>query len=249
MERIGLVVHPRRAIDRALTTLEAWSSAHGIELVQVRTPGQERVVAEAADAADCDLIAALGGDGTTLAALRVATAARRPVLGVACGSLGALTATSAGNLEPALERVLAGDWTARKLPALEVLADESHRAINDLVIVRDGAGQVAVSIFLDDELYVRYGGDGVVVATPLGSSAYTLGCGRAGARARLVRARRHAARAARRLLPAARHRSRGRRAHRAGDRMGRSEDRARRPDRRDDRAPRTDPAHRPAAAR
>ena len=68
----------------------------------------------------CDLIVALGGDGTTLAAIRAAAAAGRPVLGIACGSLGALTAVSAGDLAVALDRVAAGDWTARRLPALVV---------------------------------------------------------------------------------------------------------------------------------
>ena len=177
MERIGLVVHPRRPIDRALATLRDWTSAEGIDLVQIRTPGQARVEAEAGDIASCDLVVALGGDGTTLAALRVAAPAGRPVLGVACGSLGALTATSADHLREALERVEAGDFTERSLPALEVQGRASHRAINDLVVVRDGAGQVSVSIYLDDALYVRFGGDGVVVATPLGSSAYTLAAG------------------------------------------------------------------------
>ncbi len=120
---------------------------------------------------------ALGGDGTTLAALRVATAADKPVLGVACGSLGALTATSADGVEDALERFRTGDWTPRPLPSLAIEGKEGHTAINDLVIVRDGAGQVAVSVFLEGQLYVRFGGDGVVVATPLGSSAYTLAAG------------------------------------------------------------------------
>ena len=62
---------------------------------QIRVGGQERVVADAGDAADCDLVLALGGDGTTLHALHAAAEAGRPVLGVACGSLGALTATAA----------------------------------------------------------------------------------------------------------------------------------------------------------
>ena len=177
MERIGLVVHPRRAIGRALDAVADWAAARGIEVVQVRTPGQDREVAPAGDAADCDLVVALGGDGTTLAALRVAAPAARPVLGVACGSLGALTATSAEALPEALDRIRAGDWHERRLPALEVHARAEHRAINDLVIVRDGAGQVTVSIWVDDQLYVRFGGDGVVVATPLGSSAYTLAAG------------------------------------------------------------------------
>ena len=208
MERIGLVVHPRRPLDGALATVTDWAAAHGVEVVQIRTPGQDREVAPAAAAADCDLVVALGGDGTTLAALRVATAAQKPVLGVACGSLGALTATSADDVDEALDRFRTGDWTPRRLPEPRIEGKERPPAINDLVIVRDGAGQVAVSVWVEDQLFVRFSGDGVVVATPLGSSAYTLAAGGPILAPGHGRARHHAARAARRLLPAAGHRRR-----------------------------------------
>ena len=101
------------------------------------------------------------------------------MLGVACGSLGALTAVTADELEDALERVAAGDWTERRLPALVVEreGEEDLRAINDLVLVRGGAGQVMVEIEIDGERYIRLAGDGLVAATPLGSTAYTLAAG------------------------------------------------------------------------
>jgi NAD+ kinase len=175
LHRIGLVVHPRRALDEALATVREWAEANGAEVVQVGTPGQERVVAEAAEAASCDLVIALGGDGTALAALRAAAPCHRPVLGVACGSLGALTATTADRLSDALTRVAAGDWRPRRLPA--IAADGpggTLRAINDIVLVRAAAGQVSVEVRLDGERYVRYAGDGLIAATPLGSTAYTL---------------------------------------------------------------------------
>ena len=108
IERIGLVVHPHRQLERALETLRAWSAEHGAEVVQVPVRGQDRVVAPASDAASCDLIVALGGDGTTLAALHAAAPHRLPVLGIACGSLGALTATSAESADEALSRIAAG---------------------------------------------------------------------------------------------------------------------------------------------
>jgi NAD+ kinase len=178
-ERIGLVVHPERAIDGALQTAREWAQAHGAEVVQVADSGQQRKVAEEADVAACDLVVALGGDGTTLAALHAAARAGKPVLGVACGSLGALTAVSAAELRDALERVAAGDWRARALRGLQVTGDggEARTAINDVVIVRRGASQVALEIRVDGELYVRFAGDGLVVATPLGSSAYTMAAG------------------------------------------------------------------------
>ncbi|MCW2984369.1 MAG: kinase, partial [Conexibacter sp.] len=66
IDRIGVVVHPRRRLDNALATLHVWAEDHGGEVVQVPVRGQDRVVAELGDAATCDLVVALGGDGTTL---------------------------------------------------------------------------------------------------------------------------------------------------------------------------------------
>jgi NAD+ kinase len=175
-DRIGLAVHPRRELDGALATIRDWAERQGAEVVQI-VPSAEREVAPRGEAADCDLAIALGGDGTTLAALHAAAPVGRPVLGVACGSLGALTSVTAEHLEDALDRVAVGDWRPRILPALAVDGDESLRAINDLVLVRAGAGQVMIEIEVDGERFVRFAGDGLIAATPLGSTAYTLASG------------------------------------------------------------------------
>jgi len=145
----------------------------------VQIASTEREVAPRGEAADCDLAIALGGDGTTLAALHAAAPVGRPVLGVACGSLGALTGTTADKLDEALDRVSAGEWTPRELPALAARRDEEEplHAINDLVLVRAGAGQVMIEIQVDGERFVRFAGDGLVAATALGSTAYTLASG------------------------------------------------------------------------
>jgi NAD+ kinase len=177
-DRIGVVVHPRRELGTALATLARWAAEHGADVVQIGRTGDGQEVAPTAEPSACDLVVALGGDGTTLVALQRAAAVGRPVLGVACGSLGALTAVTADRLEAALDRVAAGDWTERALPALVAeVGGERLEALNDLGLVRDGAGQVAVEISVDGELYVRFAGDGLVAATPLGSSAYTLAAG------------------------------------------------------------------------
>src|SRR5215211_3947145 len=148
-DRIGLAVHPRRELDNALATVRDWAERQNAEVVQIAS--LEREVAPPGDAAGCDLAIALGGDGTALAALHAAAPAGRAVLAVACGSLGALTATTADALDDALDRVAAGDWEARALPALIARTDghEQLMAVNDLVLVRAGAGQVAVEIELD----------------------------------------------------------------------------------------------------
>jgi NAD+ kinase len=178
MERIGLVVHPNRDLRQALATIEEWAAGHGTELVQIRTPGTERVVAPTGDPAACDVVVALGGDGTTLAALAAAPPAGKPVLGIACGSLGALTSVTAENLTHALDELAAGDWEPRRLPGLRARYGERElTAINDLVLIRAGAGQVTVHLRIDGELVVRFAGDGLVAGTPLGSTAYTMASG------------------------------------------------------------------------
>src|SRR3954466_14404293 len=175
LDRIGLVVHPRRERGPALATVREWAEREGAELVQVDAPGQEQQIAPRGEVAGCDVLVALGGDGTALAALRVAAPAGVPVLGVACGSLGALTAVTAEDFADALTRAAHDAWTHGRPPALAIEREgEAMTAINDLVLVRAGAGQVMAEVTVDGERFIRFAGDGLVVGTPLGSTAYTL---------------------------------------------------------------------------
>lgn len=178
MQRVGLVVHPTRPVRDAVEVLEDWTTAHGLELVQIPA-GQQPRVAPAGEVTTCDLIAALGGDGTVLKALHVSARTRTPVLGIAYGSLGALTTVPVDELLAALDRFAAGEWRARELPALRVRVDDAGAvsAINDVVVARGRGTQLLVDIYVDGELYVRLAGDGAVVATPVGSSAYSMAAG------------------------------------------------------------------------
>ena len=179
-DRVGLVVHPRRELGGALATVREWAEQQGAGVVQVRSPGHVQEVAPAGEVGACDLVIALGGDGTTLAALRAAAPFGRPVLGVACGSLGALATVTAERLADALDRVARGDYGERRLPALVAEHDDDDNdltALNDLVLVRAGAGQVMAEVEADGERFLRLAGDGLVAATPLGSTAYTLANG------------------------------------------------------------------------
>jgi NAD+ kinase len=177
--QLGLVVHPSRRLDDALSAIGDWASSHGVRVGQVSIAGQSRRVAPPIDVASCDVVLALGGDGTTLSALHAAAPAGLAVLGVACGSIGVLTSVAAERVTAALESVAAGDWTRRQLPGLEIASEtgDVRVAINDFAVIRDGAGQVITGISVDDELYARTAGDGVLVATALGSSGYTMAAG------------------------------------------------------------------------
>jgi NAD+ kinase len=177
--RLGFVIHPSRDVSEPLSELHEWAQRHGAQLGQVLSDGQTRRVGEPIAAADCDLLVSIGGDGTMLAAIRAGMLAGRPVLGVACGSLGVLTRVAPGNVAAALDRFWGEDWVARELPGLEILR-EGHApvlALNDLSIVRNGIGQIRVAAHVDGVLAGRIAGDGLVVATPLGSSAYSLASG------------------------------------------------------------------------
>lgn len=181
VHRIGLFVHPSRPIEGPLQTLRAWAQQSGAELVQIDSghPDSPRV-APAGPVTGADLVVAIGGDGTVLSALRAAAPQDVPVLGVACGSLGALTTVAAQDLGEALDLAVTGALPARSLPAL-TLRDEHGEivieAINDLVLIRRATAQLTVEVTVGGELYTRAAGDGVIVATALGSSAYTMAAG------------------------------------------------------------------------
>jgi NAD+ kinase len=178
-KRIAVVVHPSRNIDRPLEAVRAWSEQHGVEVVQIPVPGQDRRVAEQGNAEQSDLVVAIGGDGTMLAAIRAGAEASRPVLGVASGSLGALASVTVTDVGAALDRFSTGDWKLRCLPALVATRRDGEEiyALNDIAVVRAGEGQVRTTAVIDGTLYARFAGDGCVVSTPIGSSAYSLSAG------------------------------------------------------------------------
>jgi NAD+ kinase len=183
--RIGVVVHPSRSVDRPLALLREWAEKHRTDVLQMPAAYSQRRVAEEGDPAESDLIVSIGGDGTTLAALRTGAQAGRPVLGIACGSLGALATVSIADVTQSLERFRRGEWLPRRFPALSVTGvrgDESGQgaalfALNDAAVLRASGGQARVTVLLDGAVYGRMAGDGVVVSTPLGSSGYAISAG------------------------------------------------------------------------
>ncbi len=128
---------------------------------------------------DADVVVALGGDGTLLRAVRSHPA--RPVLGFNFGSLGYLAAVGEGEFAPALEALAAGNFTVRERTLLEVAkTGEEGRALalNDIVVTREMSGRAAkLDLEADGHQVTRYTADGLVIATPTGSTAYSLAAG------------------------------------------------------------------------
>ena len=178
--RIGVVVHPSRDVEQPLDALRRWAAQHDVELAQVEVDGGQRQrVAPSAAPESCDLVVSIGGDGTMLAATRAALPAARPVLGVACGSLGALTSVAVDGVASALDRFDRGAWEPRSLPALQIEREGADEllALNDIAVVRAGQGQIRTRANVDGDLFGRFAGDGCIVSTPIGSSAYALAAG------------------------------------------------------------------------
>jgi NAD+ kinase len=180
VRRLGLVVHPARDVVEPVETVRAWAAGDPpVELLELWPYGADRAAGRPALAEGCDVVLAIGGDGTLLAALHAGADERIPVLGVSWGSLAALGVVAEADLDGALQRLAAGDYGVRELLALSVEdADATMvEAFNDVVVARNAGGQVSLATSVDGELYARIAGDGLVVSTPLGSTAYGLAAG------------------------------------------------------------------------
>jgi NAD+ kinase len=184
--RVSLVLHPRRDVTKAVEYVEQWALGAGIALAGVddpRMPASARRCGVSQLADDCDLVLALGGDGTMLGAVRVAAPVGVPVLGVNLGHLGYLTEVDGEKLPKALKAIAAGAYAVEDRAALGASWQEDggtceRIAYNDVVLSRvPGRGQAALALHIDGQLLVRYASDGVIAATPSGSTAYSFAAG------------------------------------------------------------------------
>lgn len=129
-----------------------------------------------------DVILTIGGDGTILHEANLSLEYRKPILGINLGRCGFLATCEVNEMEQKLSAVARGDYLLdnRMLLYVRVLGDDSWEghALNDVVITKGRLQQaIDFSIYCDDILVEHYRGDGVIVATPTGSTAYSLAAG------------------------------------------------------------------------
>ncbi len=130
---------------------------------------------------DAEVVLSLGGDGTMLSAVRkvVLSHANIPVMGINLGGLGFLTAFSHEETEKAIENLLKDKFRIEKRMLLcAIVNKEKYPALNDITInMGQDIRALEIEVFIDSHPVMNFLGDGIVVSTPTGSTAYALSCG------------------------------------------------------------------------
>ena len=128
-----------------------------------------------------DLILTFGGDGTLLNGARYAMKYDKPLLGINLGTVGFLTEEEPGRLDKALQAIIEGNYQTESRSLLEISnpkTGETFHALNDAVITRGGyARLIKVEAFVNQKEYGVFTADGIIVATPTGSTGYSLSAG------------------------------------------------------------------------
>ena len=195
IKRIGVVVKPHHPEAlQTLCSLTEWLSSRGITLVGGPAIDRERIehqtgcaiesVADQELAKSVDLMLVLGGDGTMIATARMIGDTEVPVIGVNYGGLGYLAEFPIDELFSALEDILGGKYKVQQRVMLSVelwRGDElitRNRVLNDVVVNKSALARIIeIEAYLNDQFVNSFRADGLIVATPTGSSAYNLSAG------------------------------------------------------------------------
>jgi len=195
IKSIGVIVkrHQPDALE-TLCALTKWLDERGItfvglpeierEQIEHNTGCQIQLVNEAEMPERVDLMLVLGGDGTMIATGRMLGDNQVPVIGVNYGGLGYLAEFPIEELFPALEAILAGEYNVQQRLMLSVelwRGDEivtRNRVLNDVVVNKSALARIIeIEAYLNDQFVSSFRADGLIVATPTGSTAYNLSAG------------------------------------------------------------------------
>lgn len=188
-KRLGLIANTTKGEARDLVLkLQAEFVRHGVEVLLEKETAEiagapaGRLPAEIA--AECDLLVVLGGDGTMLQVLHQLDGQLPPIFGINIGTLGFLTCAGAADYLSAVECIVSGSYTLSKRTLLQVevrrgpLVIFCRPALNDAVISRGEISRlIRLRVQIDGANLTEYNADGLIVATPTGSTAYSLSAG------------------------------------------------------------------------
>jgi NAD+ kinase len=186
----AIISRPNRPeVAQILAGLFTWLAEHGYKVIVDEetakyTTGQKVVPRAQMASKQLDLAVVLGGDGTLLSAARLTAAVDVPLLGVNLGSLGFLTEVPLQSLYPMLEAIAQGRAAVehRSLMHVELLRNEeirgSYLVFNDAVVNKTALARLnTYDLHIDKAFVASYRADGMIVATPTGSTAYSLSAG------------------------------------------------------------------------
>ncbi len=189
MKRVGFIVRPdKEGVDRLLARLTTWLTDNGHQAAvlaedEIETAGAEVLPAERFGQS-IDIAVVLGGDGTMLGASRLVAEHGVPILGVNLGRLGFLTPFQTEDAPEALAGAVNGELETAERMRLSVsyIPHEgevvTRAALNDAVIHQGAMARlIELETTLDDERIAMYRADGLIIATPTGSTAYNLAAG------------------------------------------------------------------------
>jgi NAD+ kinase len=174
---VGVLVTPDGDCAPQLMTIEAWARELDVEIVDLGTSA-----VPSGRGPDCQLVIALGGDGTILRALQLGMGNRAAVLGVNFGHVGFLADIHRDDLGAALDAIARGEAGVDERTALVTDLETEHArhviAFNDVVVTRvPGFGTARLRLIVGGQSLFTLVGDGLVIASPTGSTAYTVGAG------------------------------------------------------------------------
>jgi NAD+ kinase len=182
MTNVGVVPHPLRpgaaTLAKALIT-DLVTAGHEVRVPEADAAATglgEWSYSADAFADDLGLAISLGGDGTMLRTVEMVSAAGVPVLGINVGHLGYLTEVEGPDAQAAVTRALSGDHRVESRMSLAVeYGGRTYNALNEAVVEKTLSGHtVRVAVALNDVPFTTYAADGLIVATPTGSTAYNL---------------------------------------------------------------------------
>jgi len=187
LRKVGLFVKKDKQAGKKADEFELWLTNKNIEVIRRESspPGIHSMKNNKSVAPqDLFCVFVLGGDGTFLSAVRWVGDRRIPVLGVKFGKIGFLAGTAAVSLFPAAEHILKNDFTIHRRTRLDVQVMRgdkeiiSETVLNDIVINRGALARLAsIVTYIDGDYLTTFKADGLIVATPTGSTAYSLAAG------------------------------------------------------------------------
>jgi NAD+ kinase len=189
IQTVGIISKPEVREARTLVpAVLQWLETKGVDVrideITARYAGRQPGLARNAVPEGCDLVIVMGGDGTLLSAARAIAGRDIPLFAVNLGGLGFLTAITVEELFPELERALRNEHRVAKRRMLSCEVQRGgdvvarYEALNDIVITKAHiARMIDLVCNVDAHFVCRYKADGLIIATPTGSTAYSLSAG------------------------------------------------------------------------